>query len=462
MGRICSNSTAQSFLNHYKTDGLVVGQNATLTRKQYGWLLPMSAVIIASSHICVGYINVFPSRKNVFFWYKKPQAIVYFATTNEYLRNGSSGQYSELRIFFKCSFQACCKLQIVPFRDLKVYELRLALLRYIYLKYTIISDDLTSPSRFFIDFASIGNMVEFQNVSSVYELRIYSLNNHCRLTRHASPYMGIWDTEAYSAQIGLHSSILTHAAGFSVTVRQGTKLPVCTDESGMNVTAMFFDVNLLGPCANAGLNVQEVRFVFIDRIHKGRSCCHFDGYITIHSMHGSIALSLRGSRRYETWTYNHWVISDRDNNVNFRVLCTHPCWDITIELNLDRTFVKTFRVGYHAKRIEQYDLTGITFIFPLGFKSQRPGLIAWKQVCLSLHCYITPRNHRVSTWDQAEIACQKAGATLVSINSDLEWALLTRLPEQKEEEFIELYNIRDVILIYIGFVTDVSTNHASY
>ncbi len=77
-GSICSNSTAENLLNNYKTDGLVVGQNATLIRKQYGWLLPMSAVIIARSHSCVGYINVFPSRKNVYTWYKMPQAIVSF------------------------------------------------------------------------------------------------------------------------------------------------------------------------------------------------------------------------------------------------------------------------------------------------------------------------------------------------------------------------------------------------
>ncbi len=82
-------------------------------------------------------------------------------------------------------------------------------------------------------------------------------------------------------------------------------------------------------------------------------------------------------------------------------------------------------------------------------------------MCLNHNCYITPRNHKASTWDQAKTACEEEGANLFSINSDLEWAFLTRLPHQREKAFIELYNIRDVILIYIGLVTDVSTNSPS-
>ncbi len=463
-GPICSNHTAERLLSYYQKDGLILGQKVTLTRKQYGWLLPMSAVVIANPHSCVGYANVFPTWKNMLFSYRIPQAIVRFSMTNEYFGNGSFARYSELRIFFTCLSQACCKLQIVPFSDLEFYELKLSSRRYNYLKYTITSEDLTSPSRFIIDFASIGNMVEFQNVSSVYGLRIYSLNNRCRLAKQTSPYTGIWDTDAYSAQIGLHSSILTHAAGFSIKVVQGSKLPVCIKESGMNVTAMFFDVNLLGPCANADLNVQEVHFVLIHNIHKSQSCCRFDGYIAIHSTHGSIALSLRQARKYKIWNYNHWVMSDRDNIVNFRVLCTQLCWDITIELHLDRRFLMPFSIGYNAKLIEQYDMARVTFTqtsSPLGFKSPRVGPITWNQVCLNHRCYVTPRNHKVVTWDQAKTACQEKGANLVSINSDLEWALLTRLPKQIGEEFIELYNIHNVILIYVGLVTDVSTNIVS-
>ncbi len=351
-------------------------------------------------------------------------------------------------------------MQIVPFSNFETYKSNL---RNMYFKYTIIREDLTSPSRFVIDFESIGNMIEFQNISSVYGLRIYSLSKHCSLAKHTPLYTGIWDTEAYSAQIGLHSSILTHAGGFSVTVGQGRKLPVCTDESGTNLTAMLFDVNLFGPCANADLNVQEIRFLVIHSIFKSRSCCRFDGYIAMHSTGGSVILwlFLEKDQSAKIRLYNHWRLSYRDTNVKFWVLCTHLCWDIIIELHLDRSPLRTFSVGYHAKLIELLDLTGVTFTqtpFPLGLKSPQLGLITWNRVCLNNHCYTTPRNHMASTWDQAKTACHKKGANLVSINSDLEWALLTRFSQQTGEDFIELYSIRNVILIYIGLVTDVSTS----
>ncbi len=60
------------------------------------------------------------------------------------------------------------------------------------------------------------------------------------------------------------------------------------------------------------------------------------------------------------------------------------------------------------------------------------------------------------TWNEAQKACEEKEETLVSINSDFEWALLTLLPQQKGEDFIELCNSSNFILFYIGLVTDVS------
>ncbi len=328
----------------------MVGRNITLIKKQYGWLLPASAVITASPHSCVGYVNVLPNRKNFASHFRIPQAIVRFGITYEYFGNGSFARYSDLKIFFTCLSQACCKLQIVSFSDLRFYQFASSL-PYIYLKYIITSEDLTSPSRFVIDFTSIGKMVELRNISSPHGLRIYTLDNHCRLVKDVPPYTEIWDTEAYSAQIGLHSSILTHAAGFSVKVGQGRKMPVCTDESGMNGSDIIFDVYLLGPCANANMNVQGVRFLVIHSIHRSRRCCRFDGYITMHPM-GAVALSLKEARQFKGHVSNVWHTSYRDANVKFWVMCTHICLKIIIELHVDRSTLKTFSVGYQAKLIE--------------------------------------------------------------------------------------------------------------
>ncbi len=336
-----------------------------------------------------------------------------------------------------------------------------------YLKYTITSEDLTSPSRFSLEFSAIRNMVEFRNASSMYGIRVYSLNSSCRVAKLTSPYTRIWDTEAYSAQIGLHPSILTHAAGFSVKVGQGTKPPVCTDERGTNMAAMFFDVNLLGPCANADLNIQEIRLLLIFKTHQNTRCCSFNGYIYTNSIQGYVELFLflEENSRKNFGITNDWPLLDRDNNVKFQVLCTQACLAIIIEIwPRSRSSSKTFRIGYHAKLIEQSDFTGVTFTqiqLPIGFLSPRPRMLSLNQVCLHHRCYITPNTHMVVTWDQAKRACEGERATLYSINSDLEWALLTRLPQQTGVKFIELYEISDIILLYIGLVSDVSTHRIS-
>ena len=351
-------------------------------------------------------------------------------------------------------------MQIVPFTELVVYELDLInMLQYVYLKYTITSEDLTSPSRFILDFSSIGSKIEFQNTSSLYGLRVYSLNN--RFHKLASPYTGVWDTEAYSAQIGLHSSILTHAAGFTVQVGKGRKPPVCTDERGTNLTAMFFDVNLLGPCANADLNVQEIYLVVIQKTYENRRCCHFDGRITTnYSVPGNFILYLHQSGFSRPGLVNIWTFSHRESNAKFQVLCANLCFSIIIETFLDRSSLKRFSIRYHANLIQQNDFTMVTFTqmrFPFGVGPSKSGMMTWNQMCFNHRCYITPRRYKAATWDAAKTACEEKNASLVSINSDLEWALLTGLPRKKGEEFIELHNISSFILFYIGLVTDVST-----
>ncbi len=470
IGQICSNVTAENIIHHYQTNGLIIGHDVVLMRKQYGWLSTISGVITARAHRCIGYVNILPDEKSFSRTYRVLHALVDFGGTFD-IFNDSALMLSDLRVLFRCFSQACCKIQIVPFGDLALYQLYLYKIQHTYLKYTITSEDLTSPSRFSVDFSSIGNMVEFRNASSVYGIRVYTMNSSCRFAGLTSPYTGVWYSEAYSAQIGLHSSILMHAAGFSVTVEQGRKPPICTDERGTDVTAMFFDVNLLGPCANTELNIQEIRFLVIYKTHQHRRCCLFDGYISSnYSIQGEVGLYLKLDRNssIKSSTLNYWPFSDRDTNVKFQVICTQACLAIMIDVDLWNRSLTTFRVGYLAKLIEQNDLTGVTFTqiqLPIGLLSPRPRLISWQQVCLHHRCYITPKPHvpMVVTWDQAKTACERERATLVSINSDLEWALLTRHPKRKGDEFIELYDIRAVKLFYIGIVSDVhvSTRRAS-
>ncbi len=454
LGQVCSNNTAVNLLKHYKKEGLTVGRDIILKKKQYAWLGSISVVIVASVHSCVGYINVFPRRRSTFSTYKRPGTVVTFKARQ--FQNGSIAKIVDMRIHFKRSIKACCELQIVPFENLVFYSMEInhMKLEHLFLKYTITSEDLTSPARFVIDLSSIGSALQFQNTSSTYGIRLYSLN--ARLFKATMPHTGPWDTDAYSAQIAFHPTILTRAAGFKIQVGDGTMPPVCTDERGANVTAMFFDMHLLGPCAKAQLGTQDLDLVAIYKTYEHRKCCHFDGYITTeHSIQGMAFMSLYSQHeQFEPLIGNVWNLSESDTVIKFHVLCKTPCSTVFLQMGWDGNSLNTINIVHHANLIDETNISGITFPqHRVEVANRRPE--KWKHVCRNQHCYSTPRRHKATTWDEAQKVCEEQQASLLSINSDLEWALLTQLPQQEGKNFIGPY----FILLYIGLVTNVSSEY---
>ncbi len=455
-GRICSNSTAQNLFNHYRMDGFTVGQEIILIRKQYAWLATISAVFTATLHSCAGYINPLPRARNMFSRDEAPWAIVRYGAITKTFEDGSHARYSEFIVTFERSPKACCKIQIVPFHELVLYEMELDKynIMYTYLTYTIISKNITSPARFIMDFSAFGDSLRFTNTSSVHAIRMASLNS--RYVNHSLPYTGLWDTEAYSANIRLHSSSLTHAAGFTVQVEDGRSPPACTFEHITNVTTLLHDLHLPAPSANVELIAHLVRFVLIHKSNEKKTCCQFVGYITTdHSINAKVELKLIHAYKYKLWFLNRWDLSGNNTIIKFHVICIHSCSAIEISFKLDGIALHTVRVAYHASFIGDMYPTGLTFRLTY---SPQPRLVPWNQACHNHHCYITPRRHTFATWDEARKACEKQQATLVSINSYPEWALITRIP-QENEEFIEFYDIHQFVIFYIGLFTDVSTEY---
>ncbi len=458
-GQICSNSTAENVLTHYQPKGLTFGQDIVLTKKQYAWLGTISAVITASVHNCAGYINVYPAPSSLYLKYQKPGSIVTFEASTSVFENNSFSHYIDLGINFMRLTNACCKFQIVPFEHFLYYASKFKMRNNPLLKYMITSEDLTSPARFIIDVSTIGSALHVKNISSSYGLRLYLLN--ARLVKPTVAYPGIWGAHAYSTQITFDPSHLTHVAGFKLQVEDGTKPPVCTDERGSNVTFIFFDVVLLGPCAKAQLNTQAPIIVSVYKTYENRRCCYFNGYITIdHSIHSQVAMYLyypgieRKHEEGQPLNVNLWSLSGNDNVIKFHIVCKTPCSAIFFTMIWDRYYLNAVSIVYRANLLDQTGLNGITFPQPeTEVLKSWPWPITWNHLCHNHHCYSTPSRYMATTWDEAQKVCEENQASLVSINSDLEWALLTRLPLQERKSFIGL----QFTLFYIGLVTDVST-----
>ena len=403
-GQVCSNSTAENLFKHYQLEGLTVGPDIILKRKQYAWLGTISAVVIASVHSCAGYINVLPSGHTMFSTYEKPGAIVTFDARHSHFKNGTFVEYMDMRVRFTRSTNSCCKLQIVPFENLGYYVMGIKKVEHLFIKYMITSEDLTSPARFVMDLSSAGTMLVFRNTSSSYGIRLYSLN--ARIVNTKMPYTEAWETEAYSAQIALHPSILTRAAGFKLQVEDGTKPPVCTDEGGGNVTDMFFDMLLLGPCAKAKMSTKQLDIVQIYKIYEHSRCCNFDGYINIDQfMQGRILQFLYSpGEKLEPWIGNLWNLSESYTVIKFHVLCNTPCSTIFFQMNWDRNFLNTVTIVYRANLLDQTNVfTGITFPqSQIDVSNPLPQMIFWNRICYSDHCYSTPKSYMATTWGEAQ------------------------------------------------------------
>ncbi len=298
----------------------------------------------------------------------------------------------------------------------------------------------------------------------------YGIRLNLVRSRHFKPtgqYTGKWETEAYSAQIAVDPSLITHAAGFKLQVGDGTEMPVC-DEQRVKETATVFDllVYLLGPCAKAVVDTLGSSMVAIYKTHENSRCCRFDGYITTdHSVHVKmnfhyrVTLITEWTKLLSTMAMSLWNVSGSDSVIKFQVVCKTRCSAVLLLMEWDRNFQVC--IVYHANLVDKTDFTGITFPQPqIDVANSRPRLTTWKHVCHNYHCYSTPISYMTVTWDEAQETCEEQKASLVSINSDLEWKLLTmhffQLPEGNYVHRLPF------TLLYIGLVTDVSTKYRTF
>ncbi len=151
-------------------------------------------------------------------------------------------------IRFKRFLKSCARLQLFSFHSFSLYAMAvLGQMRTTFLQFTITSDDLTSPSHYMIDLSTVGEDIQFRNISSQYTLRLFSLGS--TFTQVESLRAGVWDAEAYTAQISVHCPLLTHAAGLVLQVEDGKMPPICTIEHHKKVHIFFQDIYLAGPCA---------------------------------------------------------------------------------------------------------------------------------------------------------------------------------------------------------------------
>ncbi len=257
---ICSNSTAEYIFNRHQKNGLTFGGRVAISIAQYWWMAHISAIITASTDHCAGFINPmsnFKKMHNTKYFGMAQMIFQYTKVFAEAFSNNTSTA-DGISVLFRRSPASCVKLQLVSFSDFTYPTISPRKLQGLHgwvLQYIITSQDLTSPSHFMIDMSCLADEIQFQNMSSPYTLRLFSLDS--AYTPVESLNTGVWNAEAYTAQIRVPISLLAHAAGLVVQLEDGKTPPTCTVERHKGVT-ISQDVYLSGPCMHSELNVKAV------------------------------------------------------------------------------------------------------------------------------------------------------------------------------------------------------------
>ena len=438
---ICSNSTAENIFRQHKERGLTFGRRVTIKFIQYSWMASIAATITATIDHCVGYINLIPNNLGInieFRGNKHPGGIItmeYSYVQAMYFSNDTF-MPGDIIMRFQRSAGACVRIQLVHLDGVLLSTAEK--LRGGVLEHTITSEDLTSPSHFVIDMSHVDNEIAWRNMSSAAGLKLFSLDSI--LTQVESLHVGVWNTDAYTAQIGVHFSFLTRAAGLIIQVEDGEHPPVCTIEHWKAV-AIFQDMHISGPCAYVELHLQRSINLIIYKPYNKIHCCLLESIIThnqatrnliLFSLLQTISIQSVSPLIREIWQTSEDIL-----NVNLNIFCQGVCKGIIVSIYNDRNSTHKTTLVYRASLIikETYHMSFESMVESGG----------WWQGCQKYACYILPMsiNSNLTTWNGAQKECQKKNASLLSINSLLEFSLIKLL--------------RTRLLTYIGLQTKVST-----
>ena len=325
------------------------------------------------------------------------------------------------------------KFQLVHFLSLSTNQLLIGILQY-----TITSEDITSPSHFMIDFSCLGDEIHFQNVSTQYMLRLVS--DPSTFTQMETLNPGLWDAEAYSTQIIVDASLLTHAAGLVVQVEDAETLPMCIIERQERVPSVG-EILITGPCSHTELHMAGRLDVIIYKPYK-RHCCRLEATVVhTQSNQGMMVFKvLYKDSDSITERADLWDVSENSLNIKLNVICNYvACIGILFSI---------YTVGGNSTH--DTTLAYRASLYPKSYFSHESvkQSLDWQQVCLKYTCYLLPMRQMVPAlaWNDAKEECENKNASLLSINSDSEWRLLSEL-------FQHYYQ-----LIYIGLKIKVSRN----
>ncbi len=233
----------------------------------------------------------------------------------------------------------------------------------------------------------------------------------------------VFDVEAYVAQIYIHFPLLTHAAGLVLQVSDGNMPPACAIARSDFRFHLHYEY-VLGPCAYADFRSGGGFNIIVFKPYPNRHCCRLVGSIAhTQEKHGLLLFNFLELETLRPIRKDQWQLSGGENLiVELDVVCQFKCVGISFHIyNLQNSTSATTLV-YRASLTEKEELRLHESFDEAGY---------WKQMCLDQSCYIWPVRPNRTTWNDANEECERNNASLLSIHSEAEMALVSRLSQNR-------------------------------
>ncbi len=453
IGGVCSSHGAKQLERLYGRRGITFTERLIIYIKQYRLLTQIHATLTFSVDQCFGWINLFPDNINNRGVYNlEKQWGVAAIRENRYYGKGLNSYYHWLGVqkflgMRRFRDNRCIKLQYIIFDNMRGDQLKFIFNEG---KSVLGLDHHESirPSLVRVAFWDIMSDLARFETCTMAGLRYFPDNRNDEPYLYVrSPEDGAVSIAAFTSKVGIDMSCLLFAGAFHIQVEDLGHSGQCVAELGGYLYDAVHPIILKGVCGlpNIHLNV-GYQWLGIQTPTTNPNCCELDIVVTS-VVRRCILLCLLYRTHLEEGTYSVHQWTSKSNAPDFftyRGLCVER---IKYKVDTKSSFVQSCIEIAFSVISESCDIR-VHYRLSLhdGTDSQRSDLTVTK-TCLERSCYMSPGVTSNISWNEAQAKCEDKNGSLVSVNSDAEWKMLTSS---------NLIRFDAVNMFYIGYRVQVS------
>ena len=451
LGGICSPRGAKQFERLYGRRGMTLPETVIIYVKQYILLTQVHATITFSMDHCWGLFNFLPENaKNLEFFIHVErwglgtiqESSYYWEGLNSYYRWYGTQNFLGIRRYRE---NHCMKLQYTLFDNMPQDLLQfiawegkslLGIQHYERMTSTLVK----------VAFWNTYNYLERFSICVERGLGFFPDN------RNDEPYIYLknpedepWSTITFTPKFGIDMACLLFAGAFHIQAEDVDGSPMCFREVGGYMYDAEDPILLKGLCGFPDIHLKVGnQMLGFQRPINDLKCCEID--VLVKSV-GNRCIT-RGFL-FRPYGSKYWIVHRWQSNTGTpeSVMYRELCNKFMQYYNTEASFIENcIYISIMADLMSCS--TQVYYRFSLHYRK------AWFQVaasprkiCLADACYIRPIDTSDISWNEAQARCEDKQGSLVSVNSDMEWKMLT---------YSHLMPWYTYDMFYIGYHTQVN------